>query len=128
MPYAFLYPDGTIKAVVPKPTPFMRVEEGERIVNYNPPPVDEGLFTAVPTTPVPTDTMDVSFMVQPLPDEVVWPVIRTRRDALLAPTDWTQLPDVPLATKEAWAAYRQALRDITLQTDPHNIIWPTPPQ
>lgn len=24
MPYAFLNPDGTIKMVVPKPTPFMR--------------------------------------------------------------------------------------------------------
>jgi hypothetical protein len=25
MPYAFLNPDGTIKMVVPKPTPFMRM-------------------------------------------------------------------------------------------------------
>jgi hypothetical protein len=57
----------------------------------------------------------------------VWPVIRARRDVLIAKTDWTQLPDVPLPTKEAWATYRQALRDITQQADPHNISWPTPP-
>lgn len=128
MPYAFLTPTGEIRQIVRKLTPFMPVGEGERIVNYNPPLVDDSLFQAVPTAPIPEGSLDVEFTVQPLPDEVVWPVIRTRRDALLAPTDWTQLPDVPLATKELWAVYRQALRDITQQTDPHNIIWPTPPQ
>ena len=128
MPYAFLNPDGTIKQVVPKPTPFMRVGEGERIVNYNPPALDENLYLATAVTPVPTDVMDISFEVVPRPDEEVWPVIRARRAVLLAESDWTQLPDVPLPTKEAWATYRQALRDITLQPDPHNIIWPTQPQ
>ena len=128
MPYAFLHPDGAIKQVVPKPTPFMRVGEGERIVNYNPPALDENLYLATPVLPVPADVMDISFEVEPRPDEEVWPVIRARRAVLLAESDWTQLPDVPLPTKEAWAAYRQALRDITLQPDPHNIIWPTQPQ
>jgi hypothetical protein len=127
MPYAFLNPDGTIKMVVPKPTPFMRVGEGERIVNYNPPALDDSLFVATPALPVPADTLDVTFTVEALPAETIWPVIRARRDALLAPTDWTQLPDVPLATKEAWATYRQALRDITNQPDPTDIVWPTPP-
>lgn len=128
MPYAFLNPDGTIKMVVPKPTPFMRVGEGERIVNYNPPSVDESLYTPTPVTPVPAEAMDVTFTVEPRPDEVVWPIVRARRAVLLAESDWTQLPDVPLATKEAWAEYRQALRDITSQPDPRNIIWPTAPQ
>jgi hypothetical protein len=128
MPYAFLNPDGTIKQVVHKLSPFMRVEEGERIVNYNPPMVDDALFLTVPVTPVPAEAMDATFDIQGVPDEAAWAVIRARRDVLLAPTDWTQLPDVPLATKEIWAAYRQALRDITQQADPHNIIWPTPPQ
>ena len=53
--------------------------------------------------------------------------VREKRNALLSASDWTQLPDVPLATKQAWADYRQALRDITLQPDPFSIIWPTPP-
>ena len=56
-----------------------------------------------------------------------WPIVRTERNQLLQASDWTQLPDVPLTTKEAWAAYRQALRDVTLQPDPFNIVWPTPP-
>lgn len=128
MPYAFLNPDGTIKLVVPKPTPFMKVGAGERIVKYIPPVVDDSLYTAVPVTPVPPEAMEVTFTVEPRPDDGVWPVIRSRRASLLAETDWTQLPDVPLATKTLWAEYRQALRDITLQPDPRNIIWPTPPQ
>ena len=57
-----------------------------------------------------------------------WDIIRRTRNKLLEESDWTQLPDVPLATKEAWASYRQALRDITNRPDPFNVTWPTPPQ
>ena len=59
--------------------------------------------------------------------EIVMAQLRFHRDVLLAQSDWTQLPDVPIATKEAWAVYRQALRDITLQADPFNIVWPVAP-
>lgn len=52
---------------------------------------------------------------------------RAQRNQLLQASDWTQLPDVPLATKDAWAAYRQSLRDVTSQPDPFNIVWPVPP-
>lgn len=54
---------------------------------------------------------------------------RMQRNSLLQASDWTQLPDVPLETKQAWATYRQALRDITTQEGyPFNVIWPTKPQ
>ena len=59
--------------------------------------------------------------------EEKWQEIRSQRDFLLLQCDWTQLPDVPLATKEVWVGYRQALRDITLQPDPFNIVWPAMP-
>lgn len=50
------------------------------------------------------------------------------RAYLLSSSDWTQLPDVSLATKEAWATYRQALRDITAQPGyPFDIVWPVSP-
>lgn len=39
--------------------------------------------------------------------------VRAQRDALLTACDWTQLPDVTIPKKAEWAAYRQALRDIT---------------
>ena len=53
-----------------------------------------------------------------------------RRRELLAACDWTQGADSPLsaASKAAWAVYRQALRDITLQPDwPLTVVWPEPP-
>ena len=55
--------------------------------------------------------------------------VRARRDALLAASDWTQLPDSPLAAdkKSAWATYRQQLRGLPATCDPANTVWPTPP-
>lgn len=66
--------------------------------------------------------------IDPRTPATEWPIVRNQRDRLLQASDWTQLPDVPLTTKEAWATYRQALRDVTLQPDPFNITWPQPPQ
>jgi len=57
----------------------------------------------------------------------LWDEVRVRRNAKLAACDWTQLPDAPATIKQAWATYRQALRDVTLQADPLNITWPVPP-
>jgi predicted metal-binding protein len=55
-------------------------------------------------------------------------VIRAERDALLSASDWTQLPDIPEATREAWAAYRQALRDVPQQVNfPDAVVWPEKP-
>jgi hypothetical protein len=54
--------------------------------------------------------------------------VRAERDRLLAATDWTQAADVPQATKDKWAPYRQALRDVTQQAEfPENIQWPKLP-
>ena len=55
-------------------------------------------------------------------------VIRGERDRRIAESDWTQLPDVPEATRLAWQTYRQALRDVPQNnSDPLNIAWPTKP-
>jgi hypothetical protein len=43
-----------------------------------------------------------------------WQQIRLWRDAQLNRTDWTQLLDAPV-DKDAWATYRQALRDLPTQ-------------
>jgi hypothetical protein len=50
---------------------------------------------------------------------------RARRNTLLAECDWTQLPDVPAATKTAWAPYRQALRDLPEDPAWPDMDWPT---
>ena len=54
--------------------------------------------------------------------------VNLRRNSLLVMTDWTQGSDVPQATKDKWAPYRQALRDITDQPGyPMNVDWPEEP-
>jgi hypothetical protein len=47
-------------------------------------------------------------------NEQKWEQIKLWRNAKLAQSDWTQLPDSP-ADKAAWATYRQALRDLPAQ-------------
>ena len=54
--------------------------------------------------------------------------VRAKRQSLLTASDWTQLPDVPLETKAAWAVTRQLLRDITDQAGfPFDVVWPITP-
>lgn len=58
-----------------------------------------------------------------------WGTVRGERDRLIAMTDYTQLPDTPItsASRAEFVTYRQQLRNITAQSDPYNIVWPTPP-
>jgi hypothetical protein len=54
--------------------------------------------------------------------------VREIRNQRLKDTDWTQVADAPV-DKAAWAAYRQALRDITAQTGfPWEVQWPAQPE
>jgi hypothetical protein len=93
--------------------------------------VDLATKTIVPLPARPSLVHEFDFAtlqwVDPRTEADVWAAVRAERDARLAETDWTQLPDVPLATKEVWATYRQALRDVTQQPDPRAIQWPEPP-
>jgi len=59
-----------------------------------------------------------------------WNQIRSDRNQCLQQCDWTQLPDSPLSEskKSEWSIYRQSLRDVTLQEDPFNIVWPIKPE
>lgn len=53
--------------------------------------------------------------------------VRGKRDSLLAQSDWTQVADAPV-DQAAWAAYRQALRDIPAQAGfPNTVTWPVEP-
>jgi hypothetical protein len=53
--------------------------------------------------------------------------VRLERNTKLAATDWTQIADAT-ADKQAWATYRQALRNISTQAEfPNNVTWPTQP-
>ncbi len=59
-------------------------------------------------------------------DDMNW--LRTERDRRIAETDWTQLPDVPEATRTMWQTYRQTLRDVPQNyTNMIDVVWPTKP-
>jgi len=57
----------------------------------------------------------------------LWKCVRKQRNGLLVECDWTQGADVPDSIKSSWTSYRQALRDVTTQSDPDNITWPSKP-
>jgi hypothetical protein len=53
--------------------------------------------------------------------------VRATRDMKLKASDWTQMPDAPV-DKQAWATYRQALRDVPAQAGfPFDVSWPVAP-
>ena len=55
--------------------------------------------------------------------------VRADRNTKLAASDWTQGKDIPDNVSSKWAAYRQALRDITAQAEfPWGAQWPTQPE
>lgn len=59
--------------------------------------------------------------------ERAWSDLREERNRRLSSCDWTQVEDSS-ANKTAWAAYRQALRDLPANTaDPMNPEWPVKP-
>jgi hypothetical protein len=62
---------------------------------------------------------------EPTPEEKIAKNENKAKQSLYT-SDWTQLPDVPLANKEDWEIYRSALREIA--TNPTlDPVWPVEP-
>lgn len=66
---------------------------------------------------------------RPVDPVAQWAHIRHRRDQLLAASDWVEMRAVreQRVLEPEWAQYRQALRDVTEQTNPEAIDWPKSP-
>jgi len=60
-----------------------------------------------------------------------WADIRTRRNRELTESDWVVVKakeeHANASIDSSWTDYRTALRDITKQSDPDDITWPTKP-
>ena len=56
-------------------------------------------------------------------------MVRTERNKKLAECDWVVTMHKEKGTNipAAWKTYRQALRDMTSQSDPQNAVWPSKP-
>lgn len=79
----------------------------------------------------PTDTGYIVSDPVPLTDEQQAIIVRAKRDALLAETDYLLMSDYPVSeeTLEAVKAYRQALRDVPEQSGfPQSVTYPTKPE
>jgi hypothetical protein len=69
----------------------------------------------------------IGYTVANKPQDQAQSAIRSKRDRLLADTDWMALSDSPAMNTE-WATYRQGLRDVTAQTGfPYDVNWPNGP-
>ena len=69
---------------------------------------------------------DIEFFTPAVDPEIAKLKFINSRNKKLLDSDWTQLPDAPV-DKEAWAEYRQKLRDLPETTDTLNIVWPDRP-
>ena len=128
MIYYVIVKDGKVVrwgSAITQETAEWQVSDGEELITSH---------TAIPQRPNLQTTFDVqswSWVDNRTHQEKIeyqWAEVRQVRDALLAQTDWTQLPDVADNTKKLWTKYRQQLRDITQQSDPFAIIWPDQPK
>tara|TARA_R110001592_G_C12998102_1_gene735653 strand:+ start:726 stop:986 length:261 start_codon:yes stop_codon:yes gene_type:complete len=60
-------------------------------------------------------------------ENLIW--LRTRRNEMLAQSDWTQNRDITLSKDADWKTYRQALRDITKTYKTLDTVkWPEKPE
>lgn len=65
-----------------------------------------------------------------VPDaQYAWEAVINKRNDLLIASDWvvTKATERNESVSAAWMEYRQALRDITQQADPWNLVWPELP-
>jgi len=97
-------------------------------------PHDQLTQKLVPSEPYIQDEQVYTVAVEELTDDeklsleaTIATQVRSQRDSLLASCDWTQLADSQVS-KEPWAIYRQALRDITAQAGfPRYVVFPVSP-
>ena len=117
---------------------------GPTVVGTVPPNANlMGPWTGFITLPVPegadTETLGVTkegddyvFCVDPTKVAAKtadqWTSVRAQQRDLLYKSDWTcSVTDYEVPNKSEWVQYRAALRDVTTQSDPFNIVWPSPP-
>ena len=92
--------------------------------------VEQDMFADTTVDDVTTTKAEHEAAYQARLDADAAAAVRFKRDGLLVETDWMGLSDVTMSSD--WATYRQALRDITADSNfPHNLTdddWPEKPE
>jgi hypothetical protein len=97
------------------------------VTEAQPPSYDSSTQTLSQAVELVEDVWTQVWTVAPLPQDQTESNIRSQRDDRLTRSDWTQVADAPV-DKQAWADYRQALRDVPSQAGfPYSVIWPEQP-
>jgi hypothetical protein len=120
------------------PEPEWMAEQGIAPVTYFK-PYDQAAEKLVSVDPYLEAGEVYAVKVEPLAEDEIaarvesqWAKVRADLNQRLIDCDYTDTHSAPIRMGEelytAWATYRQALRDITEQSDPSNIVWPEKPQ
>lgn len=93
---------------------------------------EHGWVPVVPEYGIGSEYVNGQFLPKPRDIDAEWADVRDQRDQLLAESDVYVLPDrwavLTSDQQQAWANYRQALRDIPQNfSDPADVVWPTKP-
>jgi|DEB0MinimDraft_3_1074331.scaffolds.fasta_scaffold174496_2 hypothetical protein len=119
------YPDTSFPAALTAET--LAAFGVHKIVETPLPAVDSKTHRQVPSIQKVDGVWTQVWETQPLKQDTASANVRGHRDNLLKDCDWTQVADATV-DKAAWAAYRQALRDISAQEGfPFNVVWPAEP-
>jgi len=96
-----------------------------RVVTFVRPDVPEGWTPPDGCTAVPDDQLPAGWQMEPERHDLA--DVRRERNERLSASDWTQVADAPV-DRDAWATYRQALRDLpSVYSGEGPIPWPQEP-
>jgi len=127
MKYALFTKEGNLKTIWGDKAQ-LGLDDGNFIVEVEDDFEMMGYFTSYDFENKKIVQVEEDLSVLPGPEEIALQNLRDERNRLLVESDWTQLPDVPEATKNAWQTYRQELRDITKTYQSlDTVVWPTKP-
>lgn len=88
--------------------------------------VPQAIVRVIP--PSDPESSDYQFIVDQALIDSQWISIKTLRAQKLRESDWIcSVTDYVVPNKDAWISYRQALRDLTQQSNPFQIVWPMEP-
>ncbi len=129
--YREVFPNTSFTAFGPNDE-FLRENDAYRVTSWL--PHDRATEKLVASIPYIQNGIAYTVMVEPkTPEELdadykaKAAAVRAQRNRLLSEYDWTQLADAQV-DKQAWAIYRQALRDVPSQDGfPDTIVWPEKP-